>query len=141
MSSQPHAQPTGRHVRSLSLWGPVVLYCAVIFFLSSLPNLPPLPGRSSDKIAHALLYSGLGFLAMRAFLGAFDAPGYLAPLLATLLLVGLYGMSDEIHQLFVPHRVFDLRDLAADVVGGGLGAGSRWLCDIIAPRSGGSRVV
>ena len=33
------------------------------------------------------------------------------------------GLSDEIHQLFTPERMFDLADLAADVVGAAVAAG------------------
>jgi VanZ family protein len=39
-----------------------------------------------------------------------------------------YGLGDEVHQLFVPGRLFDLADLAADAAGGALGSGAYlWL--------------
>jgi len=42
-------------------------------------------------------------------------------LLATFLLTTLYGLFDEIHQLFIPGRAFDWYDFVADVIGGFLG--------------------
>ena len=61
----PRAERPGR----LILWGPVVAYCALIFTLSSISSVPALPGGMSDKSAHFLLYSGLGFLVARAIGG------------------------------------------------------------------------
>jgi VanZ family protein len=44
-----------------------------------------------------------------------------------LVFSALYGLSDEFHQLFVPRRQFDLKDLAADVAGGTIGLAVLWL--------------
>ncbi len=43
---------------------------------------------------------------------------YLAVLLAS-----LYGVSDEVHQAYVPGRSADLFDWVADTVGAGVGVG------------------
>jgi VanZ family protein len=111
----------------LVLWGPVLLYCALIFWLSSISSVPALPGHMSDKAAHALLYSGLGFLVARALAGGAGRPVNASVLVIVLAFSALYGLSDEFHQLFVPRRSFDLRDLAADVAGGGVGSAAWWL--------------
>lgn len=116
--------------RRLWLWGPVVLYCALIFAFSSVSNVPPLPGGMSDKFAHALLYSGLGFLVSRALAGGGPRVTWWVAL-ATVVAVTLYGLSDETHQLFVPNREFDLRDLAADCTGASIGTAAQWLWGII----------
>jgi VanZ family protein len=115
----------------LALWGPVVLYCALIFALSSVSTVPPLPAGMSDKTAHAILYSGLGLLVARALAGGLGRPVPLRVVVLVLVFAALYGLSDEFHQRFVPHREFDLKDMAADVVGGGLGAGLLWLWGIL----------
>ncbi len=47
----------------------------------------------------------------------------------------LYGVSDEVHQLFVPRRQFDVRDLAADAVGAGARPAAWWLWGIIVRRT------
>jgi VanZ family protein len=105
----------------------VLLYCALIFALSSISSVPALPGHMSDKTAHALLYSGLGFLVARALSGGIRRPVNARVLVIVLSFSALYGLSDEFHQLFVPLRSFDLRDVAADVAGGGIGSAAWWL--------------
>jgi len=115
----------------LLLWFPVAGYALLIFLLSSASDLPSLPGGMSDKAAHALIYSGLGFLLARAIAGGLGRPlpPWTLPI-ATLLAVA-YGVTDEFHQLFVPGRHFDLGDLAADGAGAAAGAVAMWLWGII----------
>jgi VanZ family protein len=38
------------------------------------------------------------------------------------VVASLYGVTDELHQAFVPNRSCDLRDWVADTLGGALGA-------------------
>lgn len=116
----------------LWLWGPVLVYAAIIFSLSSASHLPDLPRGLSDKGAHLLLYCGFGFLIARALAGGLGRPVPLWVLPFVVLLAVAYGVSDELHQLFVPRRHFDLLDLAADAIGASLGAGVLWLWGIIA---------
>jgi VanZ family protein len=115
----------------LWLWGPVLIYCLFIFSLSSVSAVPALPGGMSDKTAHTLLYSGLGLLVARALAGGIGRPVPLRVVVTAVLFAGAYGLSDEAHQLFVPLRQFDLLDIAADVVGGGIGSGLLWLWSIL----------
>lgn len=96
----------------------MVVYCIIIFLLSSMPNVPGLPGGISDKAGHAMLYGGLGFLVARAVAGTGSRWW---PLLVVVF-AALYGLSDEVHQLFVPGRQFELADLAADAAGAAIGA-------------------
>ncbi len=85
----------------------------------------------SDKDAHAGLYAGLGFLVTRALAKGLTKPVHAWMALAAVVFAALYGVSDECHQLFVPRRQFELLDMAADAVGGMLGAGALWLWSII----------
>lgn len=119
--------------RSVALWGPVAAYCLLIFLLSSSSQLPDLPRGFSDKIAHLLLYSGLGFLVARALAGGVGRPFPAWTIAAAAVACAVYGFTDEAHQLFVPHRQFDLMDLAADGIGAATGATLLWLWGIIAP--------
>lgn len=114
------------------MWGPVVLYGILIFSLSSASDLPDLPEALTDKVGHLLLYCGFGFLLARALVGGLGqkVPLWVPPLVV--LLSVAYGLSDEVHQLFVPNRQFDLLDLAADAAGSALGAGALWAWGIIA---------
>jgi VanZ family protein len=89
---------------------------ALIFVLSSIHSPPQLPSAIGDKGAHAMLYSGLAALIVRALAGGWRPfAGGIA--VAAVLFSTLYGVSDELHQLFVPTRTADLNDLAADAVG------------------------
>jgi VanZ family protein len=108
---------------------------AVIFALSSISEVPGLPGGMSDKTGHVLLYAGLGLLTVRALARGRPAMvGASIVVLAILIAVG-YGLSDELHQLFVPNRQFDLHDVAADGVGAAVAAGLGWAWGIIRRHS------
>ena len=83
---------------ALRLWAPVVLWAAVIFTFSSVPDLGTGLGTWDlvlRKIAHACEYAVLGALLMRALRAELPAFG-----------VGVaYAASDELHQHFVEGRV------------------------------------
>lgn len=102
---------------------PVVVWAAVVFALSSIPGtrLPPVHLTFADKIAHLLVYGILGGLACRALTLTTRWSGT-RTLLTSILLALCYGISDEVHQLFVPWRSFDGFDVVADVMGATLGA-------------------
>ena len=100
---------------------PPILWAGVIFGLSSVPGspLPPLP--YIDKIAHLIEYSILGYLIARMFFYSNPKIKLKKLVLFSLLLGGVYGIIDEIHQYFVPLRDFDLKDWLADLVGTAIG--------------------
>jgi VanZ family protein len=105
----------------LRLWGPPAVWAAVIF-LSSSPMSAGGPPGVSDWITHGAAYAVLSLLVCRALAGGFPLPlswrgGVLAVLLAT-----AYGVSDEWHQSFVPHRHSSAGDVAKDFCGAALGA-------------------
>jgi VanZ family protein len=120
-------------MRELSLWAPVVVCMAMIFFVSSLPTAP-LPPRVSDKSGHLIAYLVLAVLAVRAVAGGLSArlTGRVA-LPALIIAIG-YGAFDELHQWFVPGRSAELADLVADAAGACLGVGVCWAWGIIRIR-------
>jgi VanZ family protein len=103
------------------LWLPVLAYMAVIFALSSISQVPPLPG-GGDKNLHALLYGGLAVLLVRAIVGGFRRRVTMGAVLATVAIAAAYGVSDEIHQYFVPLRQADMMDVVADATGAAIAA-------------------
>lgn len=109
-------------LRAVWLWAPVVAYMAFIFGLSSIDRPPDLPAGMSDKAGHLLLYFGLSALLVRALAGGWRAR--VTPLLACLAVViaTMYGVTDEIHQNFVPPRQMDAWDVSADAAGASLAA-------------------
>ena len=64
-------------------------------------------------LAHFCEYAGLGFLVHNLL---FSIKDKLNPLLTVLFSFG-YAVTDEIHQLFVPGRSFQLIDLTVDLGG------------------------
>jgi len=96
--------------RLLSLWGPVVLWAALIFGLSAVPNLGTDLGTWDTvlrKCAHVSEYAVLALLLYRA-LGR-ELPAFL---------VGLaYAVTDEIHQEFVRGRHASPFDVSMDAAG------------------------
>jgi VanZ family protein len=109
----------------LRAWAPALLWSVVIFGLSSIPGeqLPPLPGWNADKVVHAGIYAVLGALcwwgARRTWA---RTRGNAQQLLAATVCTALYGITDELHQAFTPHRSPDPFDVIADTVGGLIGA-------------------
>ena len=103
----------------LSFWLPAALYAMVVLFIGSRPHLrPPVSFFGADKLAHLLMYLGLGLLLTRA-----TCASGLKPLPAALLAVCLgivVGTADELNQAHVPGRNSDGFDLIADTVGVGL---------------------
>jgi VanZ family protein len=96
------------------LWLPVVAWAALIFALSSIPDLGTGLGGWDlilRKIAHAGEYAVLGGLLVRA-----TGRSGLAFALGV-----LYAVSDEIHQSLVPGRLGSPLDVAIDAAGVAVG--------------------
>jgi VanZ family protein len=116
---------------TLRYWAPVALYAAMIFGGSSISNPPEVIvsvlKEISDKALHICEYGVLGALVYRAC--RYAAGPWVArhALLVAAVGCAVYGLSDELHQLFVPFREADPMDLVADTTGGLLGAWTwRW---------------
>jgi VanZ family protein len=96
--------------RVASLWLPVVAWAALIFILSSIPDLSTGLGTWDlvlRKLAHATEYGVFGALLLRA-LGR-PAPAAMAAV--------AYAASDELHQHFVSGRHASPLDVAIDAAG------------------------
>jgi len=74
-----------------------------------------------DKVLHFVGYALLGALFLRAFKTSRIKNNLKFMLILSILLSSLYGISDEIHQYFVPYRSADLMDVLADTLGGIMG--------------------
>jgi VanZ family protein len=107
---------------AVKAWAPVVVWAGVIFGLSSIPGtaIPDVPWRFTDKLVHTALYGTLGLLVGRALAATTARPRPVLVLLACAITTA-YGITDELHQLFTPHRSCDFYDGVADAVGGLLG--------------------
>jgi VanZ family protein len=103
--------------RRVQLWAPVAIYMALIFGISSISSPPDLSTSIGDKGAHAILYSGLAALLVRALAGGWWRSFGVRIAAGAITLSTLYGVTDELHQIFVPPRTAELADLAADAIG------------------------
>jgi VanZ family protein len=99
----------------------LVLYCAFIFYLSSLSGGFISGLRFNDKLVHILLYLVLGLVFSHFLYNLKPQLSVIKSGLITGLFILLYGLSDEIHQMSVPGRNFSLLDLLADALGGTAG--------------------
>jgi VanZ family protein len=105
----------------LWVWGPALVWMAVTFYISH-QSAVSIPMGAPDYVAHGVSYAGLGVMLMRGLAGGrLSAMTWRLVLLATLL-GGLYGVSDEFHQSFIPGRHASLSDIVADTVGALVGA-------------------
>ncbi|MHB8875751.1 MAG: VanZ family protein [Myxococcaceae bacterium] len=125
-------------MRRFALPTVALLYAGLIIYLSSHSQLPtPMPGfEGADKLAHALEYAGLGLLVTWT-LGTFGCAQQRALVLGVVV-SSLFGVTDELHQFFVPGRDCSVLDWVADSAGGTLGAAA-WF--FVSRRRSGSRPV
>lgn len=111
-------------LRNPALWtGLVLLWMAVLYYLSSrsdLPHGPEIP--QFDKVKHAFYFmcgASMLFLALRL---KANPPPLRTCLIVIVIFAVVVGALDEYHQTFTPGRSGnDWGDLLADFVGGLLG--------------------
>lgn len=83
----------------------------MVLVISSLPGSSVnQPIRHLDKLAHF----GAFFLLSTLLLFAYK---FSKPLTFTALIMVLFGLLIEVIQIYVPYRVFSMRDFAADLLG------------------------
>lgn len=100
-------------------WFMTLSYMGLIFYLSSRNDiaLPELT-TNFDKVLHAGAYMVMAFLLYLAMRKSGVRKYVFA---AAFLCAVLYGITDEMHQYFVPGRDASLGDLAADAIGALIG--------------------
>lgn len=108
---------TGLQSAGARLWAPPAIYALAILALSSIPNPPTPPGAVTDKHLHALVYAGLALLVLRALASGDASRVTPARALGAAAIAAAYGVTDELHQWFVPGRVVDAFDLLANAAG------------------------
>jgi VanZ family protein len=116
-------------LRSTGAWLLVALYAGGISISSSLSD-PPLVSSFDlpyfDKLCHFIEFGGLTFLLIRALSLTYTIHASTSLAIWAVILVVLYGASDELHQAFTPNRIMSGYDLLADTTAAGVVAGV-WL--------------
>jgi len=95
-------------------------YMGIIFFLSSWQNLHihGLP-ENTDKVVHILIYIPLAFML---YISLNKSGCEKSLFVVAFIFAGIYGITDEFHQYFVPGRDASTGDVAADFFGAFLGS-------------------
>ncbi|MGD1971825.1 MAG: VanZ family protein [Desulfobacterales bacterium] len=102
----------------LLYWLPLILYCLLIFIQSANPSPEQIPSfRFVDKLLHFAAYAIMGVLFYRAYQTLKFKDNLRMLMLLSALSATLYGISDEIHQSFVPFREAEVADVIADTIG------------------------
>ncbi|MBI5194273.1 MAG: VanZ family protein [Nitrospirae bacterium] len=104
--------------RFIFLWGPVIFFAGLVFTVSSMSHpIDKDPFRYFDKVAHISEYGLFALLLFRALNGTLHRKSFILLAVVTILIILGYGISDEIHQYFVPARQSDIKDVIADGIG------------------------
>lgn len=101
-------------------WAHAAIFGIVILVLTSMPaEAVPLYDTLdiSDLLAHAILYTILGLLVMRAAALTWGHRGFRIYASNAWLIAAGFGAVDELHQLLIPYRFCSLWDWIADAVG------------------------
>ena len=110
-------------------WVTVFVWLAFVEVLTSLPgnalpSLPSFPVRL-DWVAHFGMYAVLGALLARV--GLLENWSR-RRLVLTVVMISLFGVLDELHQLFIPGRDAEVGDWMMDTLGSATGfAVLRWV--------------
>ena len=111
-------------------WTPVILYALVIFILSSQPSVPQPPGAARmpylNYFEHLIEYACFGALLYLALTNSKNITLFKFAIPLAILIGGLYGITDEIHQAFVPNRYPEIADVVTDFLGSAVGAILVW---------------
>jgi VanZ family protein len=105
-------------------WLPAAAYMLLIWGLSSIAiqiNFAHVPFQ--DKGVHFVEYGTLAVLLSHAIRGTWRDWRPMSTFALAVVLTTLWGITDEIHQAYVPGRNSDVQDVLADALGSLLGAG------------------
>ena len=103
-------------------WLPLILYCLFIYIQSAHPSPEQIPSIPFiDKVLHCAAYGIMGILFYRAYQTLRIKNNIQMLMLLSVVSASLYGISDEIHQSFVPFREAEVADVIADMLGAASG--------------------
>lgn len=103
---------------------PLIIYWIILFTATSIPgrSLPIILLTFGDKLKHFGAYLILAILLSITLRLQEKYPRLKKEYIKyTFVIAGIYGIFDEIHQIFIPGRSFDLLDYLADMIGVTLG--------------------
>lgn len=113
----------------------LMAYWVVLFLGTTLPSnrLPGMP--TSDKLNHFAGYAVLAFLTFTYFRYKFaERFKEITIFQGTFVLIAIYGILDELHQIPIPGRYFEWYDVLADVTGALIGLSVAFFISRTFPR-------
>lgn len=100
----------------------LIIYWIIILVATSLPSEKVPSLNVGDKFQHFAAYFVLGVLLNITLMVQDKSKIFREKShIFTFIIIFVYGIFDELHQSFIPGRFADILDLAADIIGGGLG--------------------
>ena len=119
----------------ISLWLPVVLCMAVMYYGATNPLAPGVANWFTDTVLHAGGYSVLALLALRATAGGRWRGVTRRAMLLAFVIAVVHGLSVEWIQMYIPTRFAEWRDVWNDVWGSAAGLGAAWAWGIMRRQS------
>ena len=108
----------------IKYWLPLIIYLVLIFYTSSLPLNNPQEkeikktfGIPNDVYEHVIGYGFLAIISYRLFANSKNKFINKKAITFAILFTILYGIIDEIHQIFVPTRFFEIKDIISNSIG------------------------
>ena len=109
--------------RVVKFWLPVLVCMGFIFYASSIPGQDiPAVFVNQDIVFHIIIYLMLGFLYARALKNTYSNMTPAKVILFTVIFCVVYGVTDELHQAFVPYRTVSGLDVLNDGIGSLIGS-------------------
>ena len=110
----------------ISLWLPVAVYMAAIYYGAALTQVPGPAAQFSDTVLHMGGYAGLSLLTLRATARGRWSGVTLPAMTLAFVIATVHGMTVEVEQMFVPTRFAEWRDVGNDVIGTLAGLAAAW---------------
>ena len=94
-----------------------IIYASLIYYESSQDTTSvPLPSHS-DKLIHFIVFGFLCLMICWTLSAVTLSNKGIYKIILAIGITSLYGVSDEFHQFFTPHRSVDIFDWLADTAG------------------------
>ena len=110
----------------ISLWLPVAVYMAAIYYGAALTQVPGPAARLSDTVLHAGGYAGLAILTLRATARGQRSGITARAMILAFVIATLHGITVEVEQMFVPSRFAEWRDVGNNAIGAAAGLAAAW---------------
>ena len=114
---QRSSTESARRHNWLGVWGLTVAWMLIILAATSVPGRTGASSNGLDKLEHFVGYAISGALIRRSWHLRAGVSGRKLWRFAPLIIGGAWALLDELHQIPIPGREFELSDVVADLIG------------------------